>query len=92
MYIEESEIKGTKFLVQKRDVLAVQKVLFKSGYGYELNLDKSFILRKYKTAVCFYVDYNGFITVMEQTKENENEFWNTFHGSSYTDLNWECLF
>ena len=42
MYIDPIEIKGTKFIVDKKDCNAVQKALFDCGYGYlvGLSLDK----------------------------------------------------
>jgi len=92
MYMECSEIKGTKVIVSKRDANAVQKVLFNCGYGYELNLAKDFSLRKYKTDVCFFIDYNGIITVSEKKSALDEDFWEEFYASSFEEINWEALF
>jgi len=92
MYIEPSEIKGTKIVVEKRDVNAVQKVLFNCGYGYELNLDKDFSLRKYKTGVCFFIDYNGYITVSEKSNDRIDDFWDDFYNSNYQEIDYSALF
>lgn len=93
MYINCSEIKGTKILVERRDANAVQKVLFGCGYGFELALEKDMTLRKYNTAVCFFIDYNGYITVSEKLNGAEDEdFWADFYDSSYDEIDYSSLF
>ena len=46
MYIDPEEIKNTRIMVPRGDCNAVQKVLFKCGYGYPLNLSLDKSLRK----------------------------------------------
>jgi hypothetical protein len=90
MNIKCNELKGTKILVQKRDVNAVQKVLLNCGFGYELALSKDCTPRKYNTSLAFFIDFNGFIKT--EINDNSNEFWNIFDSSGFVDIDWSVLF
>ena len=93
MYISPKELLGTKILVNKSDARAVQKVLFNSEIGYELNLDKSYNPRKFKTDVCFYISFNGTMTVEEKLNgAQDEEYWAKFYASNLEEINWEALF
>ena len=93
MIIEPSQIKGTKFLVPKGRAKAVQKALFKCDYGYELNFDKDFSLRKIQGESAFFVDHQGLITFIRRDDcESEKEFMGDFYRETEEEINYECLF
>jgi hypothetical protein len=93
MYIQESEIKNTKMIVYKRDINAVQKVLFKCGYGFPVGLDKSFSLRKLNSTTAFYVNYAGEIeTVSLDEYDDEVHFYDDFKVQPETEIHWTSLF
>ena len=93
MYIDKSEIKNTKIMVSKRDINAVQKVLFKCGYGYLQGLGLDSTLRTYKTDCAVYVNYAGEIEVVEKGEyDDEMHFYTDFKQQPEEEISWEALF
>jgi hypothetical protein len=93
MYIDPNEIKGTKFIVNKKDCNAVQKVLFNCGYGYLQGLSLNINLRKYNSTTAFYVNYAGEIeTVSIDEYDDEVDFYTDFRAQPEGEISWTALF
>lgn len=93
MYIDPTEIKNTKMIVNKKDANAVQKVLFKSGYGYPLGLSLDKNLRKYKDTIAVYVNTAGEIEVVcKDEYDDEVEFFTDFRLQPEIEISWTVLF
>ena len=93
MYMNAEEIRNTKIMVNRRDTNAVQKVLFKCGYGYPLalSLDKS--LRTYKDDIALYVNQAGEMEVVCKDEYDDSvAFYTDFRMQPETEINWESLF
>lgn len=93
MYMDPEEIKNTKMMVSRRDANAVQKVLFKCGYGYPLALSLDKTLRTYKGDIALYVNSAGEIEVVEKSEyEDTMHFYTDFRAQPEIEINWESLF
>jgi len=93
MYIDPIEIKGTKFIVDKKDCNAVQKALFDCGYGYLVGLSLDKKTRKYKSTTAFYVNYAGEIeTVSIDEYDDEVDFYTDFRDQPEEEISWTVLF
>jgi len=88
------DLLGTKLLVPKCDIGAVQKNMLDAGYGYELNLSKSFMPHNFrrgtsKIAVfAVYVDFSGYIKYerLEKDLSNEDEFYRQYFRSDFEEM------
>jgi hypothetical protein len=87
------ELLFTKTIVNKKDVRAFQRILFKHGFGYELALDMDKSFRKLKgQSVAFFIDSSGYITYIEDYDYYNDDHYREYSGCTNEEVSWEYYF
>jgi len=86
----DKSLLNTKVIVPRQDVRAVEKLMFKKGFGYPLSLGLS-DLPRYKSGakhcVAFIINYNG-----EMKDLNYDKDYTEFDRAFEEEVNWEYFF